>query len=59
MVVITHNVPLAKRVSDHISVLWQGEVLEAGMTAEILDSPTEFVQQFLAGATSGPLGMDA
>jgi phospholipid/cholesterol/gamma-HCH transport system ATP-binding protein len=59
LVVITHNVPLAKRVSDHISVLWQGRVLEAGMAAEVLSSPTEFVQQFLAGGTHGPLGMDA
>jgi phospholipid/cholesterol/gamma-HCH transport system ATP-binding protein len=59
MLVITHDVALAKSISEHISVLWQGKVLEAGMTQQILDSDSEFVQQFLAGASRGPLGMDA
>jgi phospholipid/cholesterol/gamma-HCH transport system ATP-binding protein len=59
MVVVTHNVMLAKDISDHISVLWQGRVLEAGMAAAVLDSDTEFVRQFLAGEAEGPLGMDA
>jgi phospholipid/cholesterol/gamma-HCH transport system ATP-binding protein len=59
MLVITHDVALAKRISDHISVLWQGRVLEAGMARQVLDSDSEFVQQFLAGASRGPLGMDA
>ena len=40
-------------------MLWHGKVLEAGMTAQILESDSEFVQQFLAGETTGPLGMDA
>jgi phospholipid/cholesterol/gamma-HCH transport system ATP-binding protein len=59
MLVITHDVALAKRISEHISVLWQGKVLEAGMTREILESGSAFVRQFLAGASVGPLGMDA
>jgi phospholipid/cholesterol/gamma-HCH transport system ATP-binding protein len=59
MLVITHDVALAKRISEHISVLWQGRVLESGMARQILASESEFVQQFLAGASRGPLGMDA
>jgi phospholipid/cholesterol/gamma-HCH transport system ATP-binding protein len=58
MLVITHNVALARQISDHISILWQGRVLEAGVTEDILNSGNEFVQQFLTGETSGPLGMD-
>jgi phospholipid/cholesterol/gamma-HCH transport system ATP-binding protein len=58
MLVITHNVALARQISDHISVLWEGKVLEAGITEEILSSENEFVQQFLAGESAGPLGMD-
>jgi phospholipid/cholesterol/gamma-HCH transport system ATP-binding protein len=58
MLVITHNVALARQISDHISVLWRGKVLEAGVTEQILSSGNEFVQQFLAGAAEGPLGMD-
>lgn len=59
MVVVTHNVLLAKAIADHISVLWQGQVLESGMKEQILASETPFIQQFLAGAAEGPLTMDA
>jgi phospholipid/cholesterol/gamma-HCH transport system ATP-binding protein len=59
MVVVTHNVALARRIADHISVLWQGKVLESGFADQIINSNTEFVRQFLAGAPEGPLSMDA
>jgi ABC-type transporter Mla maintaining outer membrane lipid asymmetry ATPase subunit MlaF len=59
MVVVTHDVSLAKRLADHISVLWRGRVLEAGMAEEVLASETPFVRQFLTGETDGPLSMDA
>jgi phospholipid/cholesterol/gamma-HCH transport system ATP-binding protein len=59
MVVVTHNVMLARSISDHISVLWQGKVLEAGMTEQILASRSPFIEQFLAGEARGPLTMDA
>jgi phospholipid/cholesterol/gamma-HCH transport system ATP-binding protein len=59
MLVITHDVALAKRISEHISVLWRGKVLEHGLTEEILNSDSQFVRQFLAGEAAGPLGMDA
>jgi phospholipid/cholesterol/gamma-HCH transport system ATP-binding protein len=59
MVVVTHNILLARAVADHISVIWRGKVLEDGITAQILASDSEFIQQFLAGAAEGPLTMDA
>jgi phospholipid/cholesterol/gamma-HCH transport system ATP-binding protein len=59
MVVVTHNVSLAKQIADHMSVLWRGKVLEAGFAGEVLESDSEFVRQFLAGDAVGPLGMDA
>jgi phospholipid/cholesterol/gamma-HCH transport system ATP-binding protein len=59
MLVITHNIALATRVAEHITVLWQGRVLESGMSSEILASENPFVRQFLAGESQGPLGMDA
>jgi phospholipid/cholesterol/gamma-HCH transport system ATP-binding protein len=58
MVVVTHNVSLAKQIADHISVLWRGKVLEAGFAEDVLKSDSEFVRQFLAGEAEGPLGMD-
>jgi phospholipid/cholesterol/gamma-HCH transport system ATP-binding protein len=59
MLVVTHNVPLAKLIGDHISLVWRGEVLESGAAHEVVASETPFVRQFLAGETVGPLGMDA
>ena len=59
MVVVTHNVLLAKAIADHISVLWQGQVLESGMKEQIMASETPFIRQFLAGDAEGPLTMDA
>jgi phospholipid/cholesterol/gamma-HCH transport system ATP-binding protein len=59
MIVVTHNVALAKQISEHISVLWRGKVLESGLTESLFESKTEFVQQFLRGEARGPLGMDA
>jgi phospholipid/cholesterol/gamma-HCH transport system ATP-binding protein len=59
MVVITHNIGLARTVAEHVSVLWRGEVIEAGAAERVFDSDNDFVRQFLAGETQGPLGMDA
>lgn len=59
MIIVTHNVSLARQVSDHISVVWRGRLLEAGLADDVFASPTPFVRQFLAGAAEGPLGMDA
>ena len=59
MLVVTHNVPLAKQISEHVSVLWRGKVLESGMADEVFESKTDFVRQFLAGEPQGPLGMEA
>jgi phospholipid/cholesterol/gamma-HCH transport system ATP-binding protein len=58
MVIVTHNVMLARLISDHVSVVWRGKVLESGLAADVFDSDTPFVRQFLAGAADGPLGMD-
>ncbi len=59
MLVVTHNVMLARLLADHVSLVWRGEVLESGLAADVFASETPFVRQFLAGAVAGPLGMDA
>jgi phospholipid/cholesterol/gamma-HCH transport system ATP-binding protein len=59
MVVVTHNVALARLISDHVSLVWRGRVVEAGMSEQVFASQTPFVRQFLDGLTDGPLGMDA
>jgi phospholipid/cholesterol/gamma-HCH transport system ATP-binding protein len=56
--VITHDIMSARRVAEHISVLWKGRIVESGPAEELFASENPFVQQFLAGASAGPLGME-
>lgn len=47
-----------RQIAEWIIVLWQGKVVQAGPAAEVFNSEMPFVQQFLAGATARPLGME-
>jgi phospholipid/cholesterol/gamma-HCH transport system ATP-binding protein len=57
-VVITHDIMSARRVAEHIAVLWKGRIVESGPAQELFDSENPFVRQFLSGASAGPLGME-
>lgn len=57
-VVVTHDIETARTVSDYIGVLWQGRLVHYGPAKEAFESDEPFVQQFLAGGPTGPLGMD-
>jgi phospholipid/cholesterol/gamma-HCH transport system ATP-binding protein len=55
---ITHDIMTARRVAEHISVLWKGRIVESGPAEQLFDSDNQFVRQFLAGESAGPLGME-
>ena len=55
---ITHDIMTARRVAEHISVLWKGRIVESGPATELFNSDNQFVRQFLAGESQGPLGME-
>jgi phospholipid/cholesterol/gamma-HCH transport system ATP-binding protein len=57
-VVITHDIMSARRVAEHISVLWRGRIVESGPAEELFASENPFVRQFLSGQSAGPLGME-
>ncbi|HEX2016021.1 MAG TPA: ABC transporter ATP-binding protein [Solirubrobacteraceae bacterium] len=57
-VVITHDIMSARRVAEHISVLWKGRIVESGPAQELFNSDNAFVRQFLSGESQGPLGME-
>jgi phospholipid/cholesterol/gamma-HCH transport system ATP-binding protein len=57
-VVITHDILSARRVAEHISVLWKGRIVESGPAEELFNSDNAFVRQFLSGESQGPLGME-
>jgi phospholipid/cholesterol/gamma-HCH transport system ATP-binding protein len=56
--VITHDIMSARRVAEHISVLWRGRIVESGPAEELFNSENAFVRQFLSGESQGPLGME-
>jgi phospholipid/cholesterol/gamma-HCH transport system ATP-binding protein len=55
---ITHDIMTARRVAEHISVLWKGRIVESGPAEELFNSDNPFVRQFLSGDAQGPLGME-
>ena len=57
-IVITHDIPTARTVSDYVAVIWKGKVVHYGDADGAFNSDNPFVRQFLAGAAEGPLGMD-
>src|SRR3712207_2816413 len=56
--IITHDIMTARRVAQHISVLWKGRIVESGPAEELFTSDNPFVRQFLSGDAQGPLGME-
>jgi phospholipid/cholesterol/gamma-HCH transport system ATP-binding protein len=56
--IITHDIMTARRVAEHISVLWRGRIVESGPAEELFSSDNAFVRQFLSGEAAGPLGME-
>jgi phospholipid/cholesterol/gamma-HCH transport system ATP-binding protein len=57
MVVVTHDIATARRVSDFIGMLYLRNLIQFGTRDAMFDSEIPAVKQFLAGATRGPIGM--
>ncbi len=57
-VVISHDIKAVFEIADHVILLHGGRVVDAGTREEIQRSPSPLTRQFIAGAVTGPLGMD-
>ncbi len=57
MVVVTHDIATARRVSDFIGMLYLRRLIQFGPAKGMFESDIPAVRQFLAGATDGPIGM--
>ena len=57
MVVVTHDIATARRVSDFIGMLYLRRLIQFGRAKGMFESDIPAVRQFLAGATDGPIGM--
>ena len=56
-VVVTHHIPTAKNISDHLALLFRRNLVMMGPKKELLESERPVVRQFLRGSTHGPIGM--
>jgi len=56
-VVVTHHIPTAKNIADHLALLYRRNLVMAGPKEQLLNSDRPVVRQFLRGSTRGPIGM--
>ncbi len=47
MVVVTHNIPSARRIGDQLALLERGRILARGTAGELASSPHALVQEFM------------
>ena len=50
IIIVTHNMNQAKRISDHAIFMFAGRIIEAGETRDIFSNPqTDLARQFVSG----------
>jgi len=54
-ITITHDMASARRVGDRVALLYGGKVLWSGPPEKLDDSGNPYVEQFVTGATEGPI----
>ena len=53
LVVVTHNVPSARRIGDNLVVLHEGHIIVQGTAEQLDQSDVEVVRQFMSSETDG------
>jgi phospholipid/cholesterol/gamma-HCH transport system ATP-binding protein len=48
IVVVTHNIPSARRIGDRLAFLHEGRILDSGTPEQLENSPQELVQRFMS-----------
>lgn len=51
MMLVTHDIPLASRLADRVAVMYAGEIVEIGKTADVLEHPMHPYTQGLIAST--------
>jgi phospholipid/cholesterol/gamma-HCH transport system ATP-binding protein len=59
MVVVTHNVPSARRIGDQLVILHEGHIVVQGTAEELDRSRDAIVQQFMSSAAEVKHGVHA
>ena len=53
--IVSHDIGEAMSISDYVVIISDGEVIQAGTPAQLKESPSPWVQQFLNGKSDGPV----
>ena len=53
LVVVTHNIPSARKLGDELTMLHEGRILERGTAQELDRSSNDIVRAFMASANAG------
>ncbi len=54
-IVVTHDMQSAYKISDRISMLYEGEIIFTGTPQEIQESTNPIIVQFINGEAKGPI----
>jgi phospholipid/cholesterol/gamma-HCH transport system ATP-binding protein len=54
---ITHDMHSARKIADHIAMIYKGRIIWHGPASYIDDSGNEYVDQFIRGSADGPIKM--
>lgn len=54
-IIVSHDVQETAQIADYIYVISEGKVVDQGTPAQIAQSRSEWVQQFMNGAADGPV----
>src|SRR5262249_36527173 len=55
---ITHDMASARKIADHIAMIYKGQIIWHGAVSEIDHSGNEYVDQFIHGRAEGPIQME-
>ena len=55
---ITHDMASARKIADHIAMIYKGQIIWHGAVADIDHSGNEYVDQFIHGRAEGPIQME-
>jgi phospholipid/cholesterol/gamma-HCH transport system ATP-binding protein len=58
-ITITHDIASARRIGDHVAMLYQGRIAWTGPVADLMQSGDPLVDQFVHGRLDGPIPVPA
>lgn len=52
---ITHDMASARKIADHVAMIYEGKIIWSGPVAKLYDSGNSYVEQFIHGRADGPI----